>query len=57
MKLQRDDPLWSANIKKGLISLFQVNLDQKYSVDPVPSKGIEFDPMRPAYTVWEVIFF
>lgn len=57
VKFGSSDPLWSTNIKRGVIGLFQVNLDQTYSVDPLVSRGPQYNPIRPSYTVWEPTTF
>ena len=51
---QGDEPVWSANIKRGVAALFQVNLDHSYAANPNMDKGMRFDPIQPSYTVWEV---
>ena len=54
---QGDEPVWSANIKRGVAALFQVNLDHSYAANPNMDKGMRFDPIQPSYTVWEVCGF
>ena len=48
------EPVWSANIKRGVIGLFEVNLDHKSAISPIPDKGFQFNPLQPTYVVWEV---
>ncbi|KAK7105729.1 uncharacterized protein [Littorina saxatilis] len=54
---ERNEPLWSSNIKRGVIGIFQVNLDRKLSLDPLPDSSVQFDPIMPSYTVWESTTF
>ncbi|KAL8567618.1 hypothetical protein ACOMHN_054431 [Nucella lapillus] len=50
------DPQWSVNIKRGLISMFVVNLDKTYSPDKTrgnDQQSDSSDPNQPSYSVWE----
>ena len=54
IQIDTEEPLWSVNIKKAIVVLLQVNLDQLFSVDTVLDKSASVDPNMQSYSVWEV---
>nr|KAG5700754.1 hypothetical protein BaRGS_034957 [Batillaria attramentaria] len=53
VRLLLGEPLWSANIKRGAISVLEINLNQYNPVNPIINTGANIDPYQPSWTVYE----